>query len=145
MQAVAEKNGKVSHEQASPELFNTPADRYLCEELEFDDVHKVIGEGGKTFDIFMPETDDKNMGWKVGRIVRVGGVHRSKLNPCDARETPLSKCERWGHRIIEDKFVPMFFKEGDIVMCALYGGQHIRLQGRKYFVMPQSDVIGKLG
>lgn len=99
------------------DLFEPIGDRYLCEALDFGKEYK--SNGG----IIIPLThlDPMKVGWKPGRVVRVGD----------------------GHRLENNETIPMKFEVGDFIMVERMAGREIELQGRKYFVVSQAECLGR--
>lgn len=136
------ENGTVKFRETDPGMFRTPADRYLCELLAFEE--KYTTGTGET--IHLPAANDeeakKKLGWKAGRIVVVGGLPVAVLPKMDAVEE--SMVAKWGHRLETNTWIPMFYDVGDIVMCERLGGRHIVMKNREFFVISQVDILGQL-
>lgn len=40
---------------------------------------------------------------------------------------------------------PMFVKEGDVVLYGQYGGSELKIDGKSYLIMRNSDIFGVIG
>jgi len=136
------ENGTVKFRETDPGMFRTPADRYLCLLLQFDEQYET--PDGKT--IYLPSANDeeakKKLGWKAGKIMVVGGLDVKALPQMDAVSESLA--DKWGHRLENNTWVPMFYDVGDIVVCERLGGRHIQMKNREFFLINQVDVLGQL-
>ena len=69
---------------------------------------------------------------------KVGGI----IIPDTAKEKPLhGKVVAVGHRTKDEE---MILKEGDEVLYGKYSGTELELEGEKYLMMRQSDVLAVL-
>lgn len=98
--------------------FTPNGDRYVVALRDIDD---TISAGG--FKLVRPEMDDTERGWKAGEVLCVGN----------------------GHRLETDVTVPMFFKPGDVLAIERLTGREIRIGAKKYLIVNQVDILGKIG
>lgn len=89
-------------------------DRYLLEQIEVDQTTKS--------GIVLPGQTEDVTGWQLGRVIAVGN----------------------GHRLETDATVPMFFDEGDYVLCERFSGRRFIINGTTYIVMNQTSCFGKV-
>lgn len=68
--------------------------------------------------------------------------------PDTAQEKPqMGKVVKVGPGKISDegKLIPMTVKEGDIVIYAKYGGTEIKVHGKEYLIVRESDILAVEG
>lgn len=115
------KNGTLTFQEANPDFFTPVGDRYLCEELDVENGYFTDPADGKRLYIHLPEQTKEQRGWLAGKVVRVGN----------------------GARLENETVVPMYYKPGDIVMCERMSGRFVVLQGKRYFVISQVEILGR--
>lgn len=50
-----------------------------------------------------------------------------------------------GDRDEDGERIPMDVKTGDVVLFAKYSGTEIKMEGKKYLIMRESDILGIVG
>lgn len=72
-----------------------------------------------------------------------GGI----IIPDSAKEKPVEGAvvaTGDGRITSEGKVIPMHVKAGDKVLFGKWSGTEVKLEGKEYFVMKESDIIGKI-
>lgn len=97
-----------------PSKFEVFGDRVMVEVLEVEDVLKS--------GFVLPDVGESRRGWMAGKVVRVGN----------------------GHRLEKDEYVPMFAKEGDVLIMERLTGKDFLISGKTYRILSQIDVLAKI-
>lgn len=127
-------------EAQNPADFKPHGDRLLVEKIEIEDAVFVTGPDGQPTKI---------------RIARANAKANNPRNPTpEYSEEQLQELARgWilvqvisvgnGHRLEIDITVPMPFRPGQYLYVERLAQHHQELQGNKYYIISQMDVLGE--
>jgi co-chaperonin GroES (HSP10) len=115
---------KRHFEMQDPSKSRPHGDRLLLEEIEVENWHFFAGEDGEQRAIELPQNaknDEFERGWKLAKIIAMGNGDRMEI----------------------DYRYPMedHFKVGDVVYVERLTGRQIKLRGKNYWIVNQTDIL----
>lgn len=121
----------VSFDQVRPAHIIPNGDRYLI---------KPVHAEQKSKSGILLQQDETSTGWFAAFVLAVGNGHR-----LDAPDTAVVRKSRDAEEIVQvGATVPMFFKQGDMVLVDRLAGRPITLDGQEFRIVNQVDVLAKV-